>query len=94
MISRLLNLNFVERFAGDRFGRRRPLAPVHLGDLAFKARQIADEVAHDLREPHRAPEFSFKTYAGKTIARGQQLIESAERNKIYIRTTYLLACPT
>ena len=57
----------------------------------LKARQVADEIAHELREPHRAapPEFSFKTYAGKTIARGRQLVESGERNKNYIRTTQL-----
>ena len=57
----------------------------------LKARQVADEIAHDLKEPHRAapPEFSFKTYAGKTIARGRQLVESGERNANYIRTTQL-----
>ena len=44
-----------------------------------------------LRPPHRAAplEFSFKTYAGKTIARGRQLVESGERNANYIRTTQL-----
>ena len=43
------------------------------------------------REPNRAApaEFSFKTYAGKTIARGRQLVESGERNENYIRTTQL-----
>jgi hypothetical protein len=57
----------------------------------LKARQVADEIAHDLKDPHRAapPEFSFKTYAGKTIARGRQLVESGERNANYIRTTQL-----
>jgi hypothetical protein len=57
----------------------------------LKARQVADEIAHELREPHRAapPEFSFKTYAGKTITRGRQLVESGERNANYIRTTQL-----
>ena len=57
----------------------------------LKARQVAEEIAHELKGPHRAapPEFSFKTYAGKTIARGRQLVESGERNKNYIRTTQL-----
>jgi uncharacterized glyoxalase superfamily protein PhnB len=57
----------------------------------LKARQVADEIAQELKAPHRAapPEFSFKTYAGKTIARGRQLAESGERNKNYIRTTQL-----
>jgi len=57
----------------------------------LKARQVADEIAHDLKDPHRAapPEFSFKTYAAKTITRGLQLVESGERNANYIRTTQL-----
>ena len=57
----------------------------------LKARQVADEIAHGLKAPYRAAplEFSFKTYAGKTIARGRQLVESGERNANYIRTTQL-----
>ena len=55
------------------------------------ARQVADEIATGFKDANRAAplEFSFRTYAGKTIARGRQLAESGERNKNYIRTTKL-----
>ncbi len=57
----------------------------------LKAREVAQEIAHGITGPNRTapPEFSFKTYAGKTIARGRQLVESGERNANYIRTTQL-----
>ena len=55
------------------------------------ARQVADEIATGFKDANRAAplEFSFRTYAGKTIARGRQLAETGERNKNYIRTTKL-----
>ena len=57
----------------------------------LKARQVAQEIAHGITGPNRSapPEFSFKSYATKTIARGRQLVESGERNANYIRTTQL-----
>jgi hypothetical protein len=57
----------------------------------LKARQVAEEIALGFKDANRAApiEFSFKAYAGKTIARGRQLAESGERNKNYIRTTKL-----
>ena len=42
-----------------------------------------------MRTARHHSEFSFRTYAGKTIARGRQLAETGERNKNYIRTTKL-----
>jgi hypothetical protein len=56
-----------------------------------KARQVAEEIAHDIKGPNRSapPEFGFKTYATKTITRGRQLVDSGEGNANYIRTTRL-----
>ena len=57
----------------------------------LKAREAADEIALGFKDANRSapPEFSFKAYAGKRIARGRQLAESGERNKNYIRTEKL-----
>jgi hypothetical protein len=57
----------------------------------LNARRVADELAYDLKDPNRPapPEFSFKHYAGRMIAKGRQLVESGERNANYIRTTQL-----
>ena len=57
----------------------------------IEARKVAEEYAQELMRPDaRADlEFSFKTYAHRFIQKGQQLAESGERNKNYIRTTRL-----
>ena len=56
----------------------------------LKARQVADEIAHDLKDPtarHRPSSASRPTLARRS--QGRQLVESGERNKNYIRTTQL-----
>lgn len=56
-----------------------------------EARKVAEEIAAEITR-HDAPsdrEFSFKTYAGRFVQKGQELAESGERNKNYIRTTRL-----
>ena len=57
----------------------------------LKARAVAEELAYELRDPHRpaAKEFSFKYYAIRLTAKGLGLVESGERNANYIRTTRL-----
>ena len=57
----------------------------------LKAREVADEIALGFKDANRAApsEFSFRSYAGKRIARARQLAESGERNKNYIRTEKL-----
>ena len=51
----------------------------------------AEELAHEIMRPDAPapPEYSFRTYAKRFIQKGQQLAESGERNKNYIRTTRL-----
>jgi len=56
-----------------------------------EARRVAEELAREICSPD-APadrEFSFKTYAGRLIAKVEQLVRAGERNKNYIRTAKL-----
>jgi len=57
----------------------------------IEARRSAEELAHEIMRPDAPapPEYSFRTYAKRFIQKGQQLAESGERNKNYIRTTRL-----
>jgi hypothetical protein len=57
----------------------------------IEARRSAEELAHEIMRPDAPgpPEYSFRTYAKRLIQKGQQLAESGERNKKYIRTTRL-----
>src|SRR5271168_1669305 len=55
------------------------------------ARQVAEELAQQIcsKDAPADKELSFKSYAQRLILRGQQLAESGERNKNYIRTAKL-----
>jgi integrase len=57
----------------------------------LEARKVAEELAQKIcsKEAPAEREFSFKTYAQRLILRGEQLAQSGERNKNYIRTTKL-----
>lgn len=57
----------------------------------IEARKVAEELARELqaREAPAEREFSFRTFAGRFIERGRQLVEAGERNANYIRTTRL-----
>ena len=51
------------------------------------AEQMAQKISSkDAPAPH---EFSFKTYAHRFVQKGQQLADSGERNRNYIRTAKL-----
>ena len=56
-----------------------------------EVRKIAEDYAHEItrRDAPADREFSFKTYANRFIQKGQQLAQTGERNKNYIRTTRL-----
>ena len=57
----------------------------------IEARRAAEELAQKLLSK-KAPapqEFSFKTYAHRFVQKGQQLADSGERNRNYIRTAKL-----
>jgi integrase len=57
----------------------------------IEARKVGEELAQKIcsKEAPAEREFSFKTYAQRLILRGEQLAQSGERNKNYIRTTKL-----
>ena len=57
----------------------------------IEARHVAEELAKQIwnKDAPADKEFSFKTYAQRLILKGQQLAESGERNKNYIRTAKL-----
>ena len=57
----------------------------------IEARQAAEELAQQIcsKDAPAEKEFSFKTYAQRLILKGQQLADSGERNKNYIRTAKL-----
>jgi hypothetical protein len=57
----------------------------------IEARKAAEELAHEIcrKDAPALREFSFKTYAQRLIQKGQQLADSGERNRNYIRTTKL-----
>jgi hypothetical protein len=80
---------WLARIWDPRAGRYAVRSTKETGKL--KARDVAEEIAGGIKGPNRSapPEFSFKSYATKTIARGRQLVESGERNANYIRTTQL-----
>ena len=57
----------------------------------IEARRAAEELAQEIcsKDAPAPQEFSFKTYAHRFVQRGQQLADSGERNKNYIRTAKL-----
>jgi hypothetical protein len=57
----------------------------------IEARRVAEELAYEIcrKDAPALREFSFKTYGQRLIQKGQQLADSGERNKNYIRTTKL-----
>ena len=56
-----------------------------------EARKVAEHYAQEItrRDAPADQEFSFRTYAKRFSQKGQQLAESGERNKNYIRTSRL-----
>ena len=58
---------------------------------SIEARTAAEELAQKIssKDAPAPQEFSFKTYAHRFVQKGQQLADSGERNRNYIRTAKL-----